>query len=77
MAQPKYYSPRLARALISPLYHEAKAQRIPMTVLASRLVEEGLARLVAGESESESESERGCEVVAEDPPAYSRPKQMD
>jgi hypothetical protein len=71
MAQPKYYSPRLARALISPLYHKAKAQRIPMTVLASRLVEEGLARLVTGESE------RSCEVVAEEPPAYSRPKQVD
>ena len=71
MAQLKYYSPQLARALISPLYHEAKAQRIPMTVLASRLVQEGLARLVAGESEGSRE------VVAEEPPAHSRPKQVD
>lgn len=41
----KYYSPRLDRALITRLYHEAKAQRIPMTTLASRLVNDGLSRL--------------------------------
>lgn len=67
----KYYSPRLARALISPLYHEAKAQRISMTILASRLVEEGLARI------GRVETEMSCDMVAEEPPAYSRPKQVD
>ena len=41
----KYYSPRLDRALVSHLYHEAKAQRVPMTVLTNRLVTDGLSRL--------------------------------
>ena len=41
----RYYSPRLRRDLINPLYHEAKRQRIPMTELASRFVEDGLNRL--------------------------------
>ena len=44
MAHPRYYSPRIDRGLITRLYHAAKAQRIPMTVLANRLVEQGLAR---------------------------------
>lgn len=46
----RYYSPRLRRDLISPLYHEAKRQRIPMTELASRLVEDGLDRLCPDQS---------------------------
>ena len=41
----KYYSPRLDRALVSRPYHEAKAQRVPMTVLTNRLVTDGLSRL--------------------------------
>ena len=41
----RYYSPRLRRDLINPLYHEAKRQQIPMTELASRFVEDGLNRL--------------------------------
>ena len=41
----RYYSPRLRRELISSLYHEARRQRIPMTELASRFVEDGLNRL--------------------------------
>jgi len=45
MAQSRYYSPRLERPLISALYHAAKAQRIPMTRLASSLVREGLERI--------------------------------
>jgi len=50
------YSPRLRPDLISPLYHAAKAQGIPMTALASRLVAEGLSRI----------NEETC-VVAEEP----------
>ena len=45
MAQSRYYSPRLERPLITALYHAAKAQRIPMTRLASSLVRDGLERL--------------------------------
>ncbi len=52
-----YYSPRLRRDLISPLYRAAKAQRVPMTALASRLVAEGLSRIAVEET---------C-IVAEEP----------
>ena len=45
MALSRYYSPRLERPLITALYHAAKAQRIPMTRLASSLVREGLDRM--------------------------------
>ena len=60
MARAKYYSPRLDRSLISPLYHAAKAHQVPMTALASRLVAEGLSRIVEDEM---------C-VVAEEPPEF-------
>ena len=59
MAQAKYYSPRLDRALVTRLYHEAKAQRIPMTVLTNRLVESGLSYQRANTSERS--------IVAEEP----------
>ena len=42
MTESRYYSPRLERDLISTLYHQAKAESIPMTTLASRLIREGL-----------------------------------
>ena len=58
MAKALYYSPRLRRTLITPLYHAAKAQGILMTALASRLVAEGLSRLAEDEM---------C-IVAEEPP---------
>lgn len=59
MARAKYYSPRLDRSLIPPLYRAAKAQLVPMTALASRLVAEGLSRIAA---------EDGTCIVAEAPP---------
>jgi len=46
LATAKFYSPRLDRDLISPLYHAAKSLRIPMTRLASTLIREGLDRLI-------------------------------
>jgi hypothetical protein len=58
MAHAKPYSPRLKSSLISPLYHAAKSQGIPMTALASRLVSEGLARM----------AENQTSTVAEEPP---------
>ena len=61
MPKARKYSPRLDENLISPLYHAAKARRIPMTRFASSLVREGLARL-AGASENEV-----C-VLREEPP---------
>jgi hypothetical protein len=68
MAQSLYYSPRLERPLITALYHAAKAQRIPMTRLASSLVREGLQRL--GEPAS-SEST----FVREEPQTPRQPEQ--
>jgi len=59
MAQSRYYSPRLDRDLISRLYHRARAERIPMTALASRLIREGLA----------NEDRTLSSLVAEEPPA--------
>ena len=46
MATAKYYSPRLDRDLISPLYHAAKSRRVPMTRFASTLIREALAGLI-------------------------------
>jgi len=60
MAQPRYYSPRLDRDLISRLYHQARTERVPMTALASRLIREGLA----------TERPTTSSVVAEEPPAF-------
>ena len=42
MAQSRYYSPRIERGLITRLYHAAKAELVPMTKLASRLLRDGL-----------------------------------
>ena len=56
----KYYSPRLDRDLVTRLYHEAKAQRVPMTVLTNQLVESGLSLLRADTTERS--------IVAEEPP---------
>ena len=38
----RYYSPRIARQLVTWLYHEAKARRVPMTVLVNQLITDGL-----------------------------------
>ena len=61
MAKPRHYSPVISRFLVSVLYHEAKAQHIPMTHLVNDLLRKAL---------SGSESwERAQETrVAEDPP---------
>ena len=65
MAIAKYYSPRLERALISPLYHAAKSRRVPMTALASALLREGLERMgIGGDIESS--------VLREDPPSVDQ-----
>ncbi len=62
MAHPRYYTPRLDRDLIGPLYHTAKSRRVPMTRLASALVREGLARLAGSDAEKSA-------TVREEPPA--------
>ena len=70
MARSRHYSPQLDRDLVASLYHAAKAQRIPMTRLASLLVRDGLARL-GGNDSGES-----C-VVREEPPVVDPPGQAD
>jgi hypothetical protein len=62
LATAKYYSPRVDRDLIRPLYHAAKSHRVPMTRLASTLIREGLERLT-GDGDKESA------IVREEPPA--------
>lgn len=62
MASAKYYSPRLDRDLISPLYHAAKNRRVPMTRLASTLIREGLSQFTGSGSEETA-------IVREESPA--------
>jgi len=42
MSQPRYYSPRISRFLVSVLYHEAKRRQIPMTKLTDELLRQQL-----------------------------------
>lgn len=62
-----YYSPRLDKSLISPLYHAARNERIPMTRLASRLVAEGLRKVATAKTR---------QSPSQEPPATSS-KQAD
>jgi hypothetical protein len=39
MTRRKWYSPQLSRQVVSRLYCQAKTERIPMTVLANRIIE--------------------------------------
>lgn len=50
MAHAKWYSPQLRRDLVSSLYYRAKAEGMPMTRLANRLIDEALARLPTADS---------------------------
>jgi hypothetical protein len=38
----RHYSPQLSSELVRRLYDRAKAERIPMTVLANKLIEKAL-----------------------------------
>jgi hypothetical protein len=40
----KHYSPVLSRFVVSALYHEARSQKLPMTVLADQILTNGLKR---------------------------------
>ncbi len=39
----KWYTPQLSREIVRRLYHRAKFEQIPMTVLANRIMEKALA----------------------------------
>jgi len=59
MARPRHYSPVIRRDLVTRLYYRAKAERIPMTKLVNRLIDdEAMANVTSFES---------CRV-AESPP---------
>lgn len=59
MARPRHYSPVIRRDLITKLYFRAQAERIPMTNLVNRLIEEAMSDTVAFES---------CRVAESTPP---------
>jgi hypothetical protein len=42
MPRPRHYSPQLSRFMVSVLYHEAKARKIPMTKLTDNLLRQSL-----------------------------------
>ena len=42
MAQYRHYSPKLSRFIVSVLYHQAKAKKIPMTKLTDQLLRTAL-----------------------------------
>ena len=59
MTRPKWYSPQLSREIVSRLYFKAKAERIPMTRLASRLIEEGLDSTESNQTARDKDSSAG------------------
>ena len=61
----KHYSPQIRRDLVSKLYHRAKAEDMPMTKLANRLLDEALLNVVPFNAQMESSR------VAESPPPTS------
>ena len=52
MPRPQYYSPQLRRDLVTKLYYRAKAERIPMTTLTNRLLDEAMTNVVPFEQPS-------------------------
>ena len=44
MAKTKCYTPQLSPEIVSKLYFRAKAERVPMTVLANRIMENALGK---------------------------------
>lgn len=42
MARSKHYTPQLSREIVSRLYRRAQTERVPMTVLANRIMEKAL-----------------------------------
>jgi hypothetical protein len=42
VAKTKCYTPQLSREIVSRLYFKAKSERVPMTVLANRIMENAL-----------------------------------
>ena len=68
MARPRHYSPAISRFLVSVLYHEAKARKMPMTKLTDMLLRRSL---VESEGWQRTESLRLAEEPTS-PPASIR-----
>ena len=59
MAKSKCYTPQLSPEIVSKLYFRARAERVPMTVLANRIMESALAKLeVIGPTAAEKQKQR-------------------
>ena len=63
MPRNRYYSPQLSRFVVSVLYHEAQARKIPMTKLTDQLLRQ---MLQGSEGWQKMESLK----VAESPTSY-------
>ena len=59
MAKARHYSPVIRRDLVTKLYFRAKAERIPMTHLVNRLIDEAMTNVVSFET---------CRVAESAPP---------
>ena len=46
MPRPAHYSPQIRRDLVTKLYHRAKAEKVPMTTLTNRLLDEAMTNVV-------------------------------
>jgi hypothetical protein len=46
MARPRHYSPAIRRDLVTKLYFRAKDERIPMTKLVNRLIDEAMIKVI-------------------------------
>ncbi len=57
MPKALYYSPQIRRDLVSKLYHRAKAEKVPMTKLTNRLLDEAMGN-----------AEQSCRVKEESKP---------
>ncbi len=58
MSRPQYYSPAIKRHLVTALYHEAKRQGQPMTVVTNDILEKGLQ-----EMEMQRPTQYGADVM--------------
>lgn len=54
MPRPRYYSPQIRRDLVTKLYFRAKTERIPMTKLANRLLDEAMTNVASFDQPEES-----------------------
>ncbi len=59
MTRSKWYSPQLSREIVSRLYHKAKAEHIPMTVLANRIIEQALGSNKSNQTATANDSNAG------------------